>query len=155
MLTITPVTTPLELDLAKALFLEYAESLAFSLCFQGFDQELADLPGKYAPPAGRLLLARAGEEVAGCGALRPLRASGVCEMKRVYLRPEHRGRGHGRELAVRLIDEARVMGYQRMRLDTLPQMTAAIPLYRSLKFHEIPPYYPNPVPGAVFMELEL
>jgi len=152
--TLEPVILPGDLGDTKALFLEYARSLGFSLCFQGFDRELAELPGKYAPPAGRLIIARANGVAAGCIALRQLGPE-TCEMKRLYVRPMYQGRGLGRALASHLIDEARRIGYRWMRLDTLPQMTAAIPLYRSLGFSEIVPYYPNPVAGALFMELDL
>jgi GNAT superfamily N-acetyltransferase len=152
--TLQQATGADDLAEARALFLEYAESLGFSLCFQGFDRELADLPGKYAPPTGRLLLARDGSHPAGCIALRAL-DPGVCEMKRLYVRPDFRGRGLGRLLAERIIAEARAIGYRRMNLDTLPQMKVAIPLYRSLGFIETLPYYPNPVEGAVFMQLDL
>lgn len=158
-LEISPASTPGEIAHAKALFLEYAEGLGFSLCFQGFDREVAELPGAYAPPRGRLFLAHEvgadGERrLAGCIALRPL-PDGACEMKRLYVRDAFRGRGLGRLLAEQVLAEAREMGYARMRLDTLPTMTAAIPLYRSLGFREIEPYYPNPVEGALFMEKEL
>jgi len=140
---------------AKTLFLEYANGLGFSLCFQGFDRELAELPGRYAPPEGALFLAREGSELAGCIALRPLEEAGACEMKRLYVRDAFRGRSLGRRLAEKAIDEARRIGYARMRLDTLPTMTRAIPLYRSLGFREIEPYTVNPVEGALFFEKTL
>ena len=146
--------TPADVSEAKRLFLEYAESLGFSLCFQGFDRELSELPGKYARPTGRLLLARSGEESAGCVALRPLQP-GVAEMKRLYVRPPFRGLGLGRWLAETVAKEAGEAGYHWLYLDTLPQMKEAIPLYRSMGFIEIPPYCANPVEGAVFMKLDL
>jgi len=143
-----------DIERARSLFREYETSLGVDLCFQGFEQELAGLPGAYAPPSGRLLLAVDDGRPAGCIALRPLGADG-CEMKRLYVRPEFRGRRVGRLLAERLLAEARAIGYARLRLDTLPSMKEAIPLYRSLGFAEIAPYYANPVPGALFMELAL
>lgn len=139
----------------RELFLEYANSLGFSLCFQSFDQELAGLPGDYAPPGGRLLLAEYEGQAAGCVALHVLEP-GICEMKRLYLRPTHRGKGLGRKLAEAVIHEARVIGYKRMRLDTVePVMKDAVGLYRRLGFREIASYRANPQPGTLYMELEL
>jgi len=144
-----------EIRLARQLFEEYAAGLGLNLCFQNFEKELAELPGAYVPPAGRLLLAVAGDQKAGCVALRRI-ADSVCEMKRLYVRPEFRGTGLGRTLTQAIIVAARQIGYKRMRLDTLPgRMDRAIAVYRSLGFKEIDPYYSNPVEGAVFMELEL
>jgi putative acetyltransferase len=140
--------------LARDLFVEYSESLGVDLCFQGFAEELARLPGEYARPAGRLMLIFNGLEAVGCGALRPI-DDRVCEMKRVYLRPPVRGKGAGRVLIGALIETAREIGYEQMRLDTLPSMTRAMEIYRSLGFKEIAPYRVNPVPGASFLELEL
>ena len=151
-MVIVPAASAGDVDEVRALFREYEQSLGVSLCFQGFDAELASLPGVYAPPRGRLLIARddAGR-AAGCVALRPL-GDGVCEMKRLYLRASLRGTGAGRTMAARIMDEARAIGYRTMRLDTLPTMRAAIALYETLGFRRIAPYYDNPVPGAIFME---
>lgn len=154
-LKIAPVETPADLIAARELFLEYAKSLNFSLCFQGFDQELASLPGDYAPPAGRLLLAEFYGRRAGCVALHRLE-DGICEMKRLYVRPEFRGHKIGRRLAEAVIADARAAGYRLMRLDTVaPVMREAVQLYRELGFYEIPAYRPNPQPGTLYMELAL
>ena len=143
------------IDQARTLFREYEAWLNLDLCFQNFEKELSELPGAYTPPSGRLLLAFENDELAGCVALRKL-SDEICEMKRLFLRPQFHGKGLGRELAERIIEEARAIGYQRMRLDTLTkQMSSATRLYRSLGFTEIEPYYNNPVPGASFMELKL
>jgi GNAT superfamily N-acetyltransferase len=140
---------------ARELFKEYEAWLEVDLCFQSFAKELAELPGKYAPPDGRLLLAMYSEQLAGCAALRKI-DHGICEIKRLFLRPQFRGKGLGRQLAEAIIREARQIGYKRMRLDTLPpKMNDAIALYGSLGFKEIGSYYDNPVPGAKFMELDL
>jgi len=154
-LTITQASSPAKLAQVRDLFLEYAKSLGFSLCFQDFDQELATLPGYYAAPKGRLLLAEYEGQLAGCVALRELEA-GICEMKRLYLRPAFRGKGLGRVIAEHLIAEARKMGYARMRLDTVePVMRDAVAMYRRFGFREIPPYCKNPIAGALYMELDL
>jgi ribosomal protein S18 acetylase RimI-like enzyme len=153
--SITQATTPVQIAQARELFLEYAQSLGFSLCFQNFDQELAELPGSYTPPEGRLLLAEYDGQVAGCIALHKLEAD-ICEMKRLYVRPQFRGKGLGRILIDRVIAEARQMGYQRMRLDTVePVMRDAVAMYRKIGFREIPPYCNNPMPDALYMELAL
>jgi putative acetyltransferase len=155
MVTIVDATTAVdEVLMVRCLFEEYAASLGIDLCFQGFEQELAGLPGSYAPPQGRLLLARQDGQMAGCIALRPLEPD-ACEMKRLYVRPAFRTHGIGRVLVDRLIQEARHAGYRQIRLDTLPSMATALALYRRLGFREIAPYYKNPVEGAVFLELPL
>jgi putative acetyltransferase len=151
---IVPARTARELLDARALFLEYAASLGFDLRFQGFDREVASLPGEYAPPAGALLLAVVEGRALGCVALRALDEQ-TCEMKRLYVRPEGRGRGLGRLLCNLLIAEAQARGYARMKLDTVPQMTEAIALYRALGFVPTDPYRYNPLPGAMYLELLL
>jgi putative acetyltransferase len=142
------------LPVVRELFLEYASATGLDFCFQKFAEELAGLPGKYAPPTGRLLLARVESQEAGCVALRQLE-SGVCEMKRLYVRPAFRGHHLGRQLAEAIVAAAREAGYDRMRLDTLGSMTAAITLYESLGFQRIRAYYDNPIPDVVFLELAL
>lgn len=154
MFRIASVKSPEEIVLARTLFLEYAASLGLDLAFQNFESELRDLPGEYAPPRGRLFLAFEEKREAGCGALRPLDEE-ICEMKRMYVRREFRGRGLGRQLAETLIQEAREIGYRAMRLDTLPVMPRAQELYRTLGFVEIAAYRYNPVPGSRFLELDL
>jgi putative acetyltransferase len=147
--------SPEQIAAVRELFLEYAQSLGFSLCFQSFDQELAGLPGDYSPPKGRLLLATVSDKAAGCVALHKLEDQ-VCEMKRLYVRPQFRGKGLGKVLAERVINEARVIGYKKLRLDTVePVMRTAVAMYRQLGFREIAPYRPNPIEGALYMELEL
>ena len=142
------------IKLVSELFLEYAKSLDFHLCFQDFERELTELPGEYAPPSGLLLLLMSEGKAAGCVALRKIEDV-ICEMKRLYVRPEFRGMGLGKRLAVALIGVARKLGYSSMRLDTVPSMKKAIQLYRLLGFREIKPYRSNPVEGAIFMELDL
>jgi GNAT superfamily N-acetyltransferase len=138
----------------RGLFVEYANWLGAEFCGQGFEEELAKLPGQYAPPRGRLLMAREGDEAAGCVALRPL-TDDVCEMKRLYVRPAYRSVGLGRQLVVAIIAAAKEIGYRRMRLDTLPQLAVARRLYHVLGFRPIEPYYYNPIPGVEFLELTL
>ncbi len=154
-LVLEQAESPAQVAQARELFLEYAQSLGVDLCFQNFEQELAQLPGYYAPPSGRLLLAEYGGQLAGCAALRQWE-SGVCEMKRLYLRPLFRGKGLGRVIAETIIAEARNAGYQHMRLDTIePIMKDAVEMYRRLGFKEIAPYRANPIAGAIYMELQL
>ncbi|MGD1213564.1 MAG: GNAT family N-acetyltransferase [Terriglobales bacterium] len=148
-------TLPEHIEQARCLFLEYGSSLGFSLCFQSFDEELKNLPGAYGPPSGRLLLARYAGRSAGCVALRKLEA-GICEMKRLYVRPGDRGRGLGRMLVECVIAEARAIGYERMRLDTIESaMKDAVALYRRMGFQEIAPYSAIPIESALWMELLL
>jgi ribosomal protein S18 acetylase RimI-like enzyme len=154
MARIGPVNGEGELAEVRALFREYADALGVDLGFQGFEAELAALPGDYAPPGGRLLIAREGRRAVGCAALRPL-GPDVCEAKRLYVRPQARRTGLGRRLTDALIAEARAIGYARLRLDTLPAMTEAIALYRSLGFRVITPYRYNPVEGTLFLEKDL
>jgi ribosomal protein S18 acetylase RimI-like enzyme len=155
MTEIVQAETPDQIADARKLYQEWADELGFDLCFQRFSEELANLPGKYAPPDGRLLLAVHDGEVAGCVALRKLEP-GVCEMKRLYVRPKYRGAKVGKELAIRIIDDARSIGYERMRLDTLPGvMDRAIAMYRAFGFREIDPYYESAIGGTIYMELKL
>ena len=144
-------TFPGDVATARALFEEYQRSLGISLCFQNFDEELRTLPGVYAQPAGRLLLAFAGEEPAGCVAIRRIE-EGICELKRLWVRSVFRGTGLGRLLVETVLHEARNIGYRRMRLDTLPSMKAAQALYLSTGFLDVPPYNDHPLEGTRFME---
>lgn len=161
--------TPADVAVARELFVEYAKWLAVDLCFQGFDRELATLPGSYAPPRGRLLLAGVSPAAFGCVALRPIAAHDACcgsgatsnddavigEIKRLYVQPAHRGEGWGRRLAQAVIAEARAIGYRELKLDTLAWMRDARKLYTKLGFRECPAYYDNPLPGVVYMALSL
>src|SRR5688572_14242189 len=143
------------IETVPAIFREYESWLDMDLCFQGFEEELQTLPGRYEPPDGRLYIASADEKPAGCIAMRKLE-DGICEMKRLYLRSAFRGQGIGNALIEKLIDEARSAGYERMRLDTHPpKMGKAVSLYESYGFRPIPPYYENPNDGVLFMELVL
>ncbi|UCH78894.1 MAG: GNAT family N-acetyltransferase [Candidatus Coatesbacteria bacterium] len=153
-ISIRPAAWPDDREEVRALFREYAASLGFDLCFQDFERELAELPGEYASPRGTVLLAWGGDVVAGGVGLRPLE-EGICEMKRLYLRPPFRGRGLGRRLAEEVIAAARRLGYARMRLDTLATMTEANALYDTLGFRDVAPYRHNPIPEARYRELTL
>ena len=165
---IVPADNPVRIDAIRELFQEYAESLSFNLCFQSFEQELASLPGEYAPWSGMLLLALVNDQPAGCVALREFGANSaadddeiiaeldVCEMKRLYVRPQFRGLGVGRELVDAILKCAAAIGYHRMRLDTVPtEMATAVEMYSRLGFVEIAPYRENPVPGAKYLELDI
>ncbi|HEY4839412.1 MAG TPA: GNAT family N-acetyltransferase [Candidatus Acidoferrales bacterium] len=159
MLRIEQASSEDQIAQARELFLEYAKALTVDLHFQNFGRELQELPGKYAPPAGLLLLTYYNnkgtrELLAGCGALRPL-SDEICEMKRLYVRPEFRGHGLGRALTLALISAAREIGYRALRLDTLPEMREAHKLYEELGFREIAPYCANPVEGVRYLELDL
>jgi putative acetyltransferase len=156
MLTIFEVEKPEDVNTARELITEYAARLEFNLCFQGFDEEMRSLPGKYAAPAGRLLLGLWDGKPAAVIALRPLEEEGLCEMKRLYVRPEFRGHNIGRLLAERIISTAAAIGYSRMRLDTIAgKMDRAIAMYHELGFVETDPYYQTPVGETLFMELAL
>lgn len=150
--TLHHVASAADLGDAIALFRAYAESLPIDLAYQGFEAEMAAMPGKYAPPKGVLLIARndAGRAVA-CAALRPIESDGTCEMKRLYVTAEGRGLGLGKRLVETLFDEARRIGYREMRLDTLPSMMEAIALYRRFGFEAMPAYYDTPIEGTLFM----
>lgn len=167
-ITIVPADNPVRIEAVRKLFQEYAESLSFNLCFQSFEEELAGLPGEYAPWSGMLLLALVNDEPAGCVALHRfdtkaaseddeiLAELDVCEMKRLYVRPQFRGIGLGRELVDAILKCASAIGYLRMRLDTVPsEMATAVEVYRRLGFVEIAPYRENPVPGAKYLELNI
>ncbi len=154
MVKISSVKTEEDLNIIRELFKEYASWLDFNLEFQDFERELAALPGEYTLPNGCLLLAKEKKQIVGCAALRKI-TKGMCEMKRLYVRPEFRKRGIGRRLMIKIIEKAQNMSYNYMRLDTIPSMIEAIALYRSLGFKNIKPYRYNPVEGAIFMELVL
>jgi ribosomal protein S18 acetylase RimI-like enzyme len=154
MLKISQVKTDKDIKTVKRLFVEYADSLGFDLCFQNFDKELANLPGDYVPPSGCLLLAKYNGKATGCIALRKL-TDNISEMKRLYVEPEMRGLKIGRKLVEAVIAEARRIGYAHIRADTLPSMETARALYASLGFKEIKPYCYNPTEGAIFIELKL
>lgn len=154
MIRLDAVRDPADLEEIRLLFREYADSLGVNLNYQGFEEEVRELPGSYAPPAGTLLLARRDQEVIGCVGVRPLDTR-TAEMKRLFVRPSGRGIGLGRTLAEAAIRFADAAGYARMRLDTLPQMQRAQELYRALGFTPIEPYRFSPIPGTVFLELLL
>ena len=153
--TIREATTATDMALAHALFVEYARWLKVDLCFQGFDEELRTLPGAYAPPRGRLLLAGRGADAFACIALRPLAQPAVGEIKRLYVQPAQRGEGWGRRLVAALLAEARAIGYEELKLDTLAWMNAARALYEENGFRPCAPYYVNPLPGVVYMSLRM
>jgi carbonic anhydrase len=154
-LHIEQAQTPEQIALARTLFQEYGASLGFSLCFQNFDNELAGLPGEYGPPKGRLLIAYLDSEPAGCVALHEF-STAISEMKRLYVRPAFRGKRVGLALTKAIIEAAREIGYERMRLDTVPsEMADAVKMYGRLGFNEIAPYRLNPQPGTLYMELDL
>jgi ribosomal protein S18 acetylase RimI-like enzyme len=153
-LKIVPVDSKENLQYIRELFKEYTDSLGFDLSFQNFDKEFAELPGKYTPPEGRLLLAVDDDKIAGCVALRKFE-NDICEMKRLYVRPKFRRKGIGKALSIAVINSAKEIGYSAMRLDTVPWMKQAIELYHAMGFKDISSYRYNPIPGTVYMELEL
>lgn len=152
---IRQATTTDDIERARALFVEYAQWLKVDLCFQGFADELEALPGAYAPPRGRLLLAGTAHDAFACIALRPLESAELAEVKRLYVQPAHRGERWGHRLAEKLIAEARIIGYRELKLDTLEWMKPARILYANLGFRECAAYYDNPLAGVVYMRLEL
>jgi ribosomal protein S18 acetylase RimI-like enzyme len=154
MTRIVQAERPGEIETIRALFREYASSLTEGFCFKGFEAELATLPGEYAPPTGRLYLAYVKEEPAGCVGMRKI-GEGICEMKRLYVRPLFRGNGIGRKLVLQLVKDGRELGYLKMRLDTMPYLERAIELYRTMGFKPIDNYRRDPVPGALCFELNL
>ncbi len=155
MFRIVRARSPELVEAARGLIWEYGKALGIDLSFQNFKDELDSLPGDYTPPAGLLLVAFVGREPAGCVAMRKFgEVGGVCEMKRLYVKPKFRGQSVGRKLAEEIVGEARKRGYRSMRLDTLPTMGSAIALYKSLGFRDIPPYRFNPVEGARYLELD-
>jgi len=155
MTEIVSAKTKEDIDAIRVLFQEYQQWLDADLCFQGFEDELASLPGKYGPPTGVLLLARDGEEIAGCVGIRPLEGEAVCEMKRLWVRDPWKRQGIGRRLAETSIEAARKLGYQTMKLDTLERLTEALALYRSMNFIETEAYYENPLERVIYMSLAL
>lgn len=157
-ISLRPAQFPDDLQTVRQLFLDYQAGLGIDLCFQGFDAELAELPGAYAPPAGALLLAYVDSEAAGCCALRPLYNTNhlnACEMKRLYVRPAFRGFGLGRLLVERILSAGQLNGYTTMLLDTLSDMETARALYQEMDFVEVEPYYHNPIPGAHYLKVDL
>lgn len=151
--TVLPGDTDM-ISAVRELFLEYQESLGIDFCFQGFEEELATLPGKYGPPDGRLILVYDDADLVACGALRPL-GDGIAELKRIYIRPRARRRGLGRKVSEELIAFASTRGYQAVRLDTLKRLSGASELYENLGFTSIPPYNDNPIPDVTYMEKKL
>ncbi len=154
MIEIRSASLPGDVPVVRQLFRDYADSLGVDLCFQDFEAELDSLPGKYAPPQGRMMLAWGGAEAAGCVALRPVDGE-TCEMKRLYVKPRFRAHHLGRQLAERICREARDAGYWRICLDTLPSMSSALHIYSRLGFQAIEPYVFNPIDGAIFLGLNL
>lgn len=157
-ISLRPAQFPDDLQTVRQLFLEYQAGLGIDLCFQGFEAELAELPGAYAPPAGTLLLACVDGEPAGCCAMRPLYNTdhlNACEMKRLFVRPAFRGFGLGRLLVERVLSDGQLSGYTTMLLDTLSDMETARALYQEMGFVEVAPYYHNPIPGAHYLKVDL
>jgi putative acetyltransferase len=154
MIEIHTAQTPDDLGSIRVLFREYQQGLGVDLCFQDFETELAGLPGKYAGPTGVLLIAKDRDDACGCVAVRPMEGT-ICEMKRLFVRPDWRGRGLGRRLAEAILDRARSLSYTAMRLDTLDRLTEAMCLYESMGFRRIPAYYDNPLEGVAYWELDL